>query len=135
MYIYPGIDQRQLREKLAELMAAAGHTRASIASAAGLVENDLHNIFAGAVDNEKLGKLADVLKMPIEALAPRLNLRDPDRRDRIPPEGRDVPQNDFWARRLRDGDVELGAPPQAAAEATAAAPRARARADEATAAV
>ncbi|WP_295541080.1 DUF2635 domain-containing protein [uncultured Pseudacidovorax sp.] len=32
---------------------------------------------------------------------------DPDLKDRLPPEGRDVPDNDYWQRRLRDGDVVL----------------------------
>ncbi len=36
---------------------------------------------------------------------------DPDRGDILPEEGRDVPETDYWTRRLRDGDVVLGEPP------------------------
>lgn len=34
-----------------------------------------------------------------------LVIPDPDRHDRLPVEGRDVPASDFWMRRMRDGDV------------------------------
>lgn len=33
------------------------------------------------------------------------NVYDPDRRDRIPPEGRDVPETGYWIRRLMEGGV------------------------------
>jgi hypothetical protein len=46
--------------------------------------------------------------------APGIKIRDPDLLDFIPDEGREVPNSDFWHRRLRDGDVILGTP--AAAE-------------------
>lgn len=42
--------------------------------------------------------------------APGIVIRDPELLDYIPPEGRDVPDTAFWQRRLRDGDVILGAP-------------------------
>lgn len=42
--------------------------------------------------------------------APGIVIRDPDLLDHIPPEGRDVPETAYWHRRLRDGDVILGAP-------------------------
>jgi hypothetical protein len=42
--------------------------------------------------------------------APGIKIRDPDLLDFIPDEGREVPNSDFWHRRLRDGDVILGAP-------------------------
>lgn len=32
-------------------------------------------------------------------------VRDPELRDLLPAEGRDVPRTDYWLRRLRDGDV------------------------------
>lgn len=32
-------------------------------------------------------------------------IRDPDRRDYVEPEGRQVPLNAYWFRRLQDGDV------------------------------
>ena len=41
--------------------------------------------------------------------APGIKIRDPDLLDFIPDEGREVPDSDFWQRRLRDGDVILGA--------------------------
>ncbi|WP_454825395.1 DUF2635 domain-containing protein [Paraburkholderia xenovorans] len=52
--------------------------------------------------------------------APGLKIRDPELKDLIPDEGRNVSADDlYWHRRLRDGDVVLvettGAP--AAAEA------------------
>lgn len=37
--------------------------------------------------------------------APGITIRDPDLLDFIPEEGREVPDSDFWQRRLRDGDV------------------------------
>lgn len=46
--------------------------------------------------------------------APGIKIRDPDLLDFIPDEGREVPNSDFWHRRLRDGDVILGAPAAAA---------------------
>lgn len=42
--------------------------------------------------------------------APGLVIRDADLKDLLPPEGRDVPDTDYWQRRLRDGDVVLAAP-------------------------
>lgn len=41
-------------------------------------------------------------------------IRDPDTRQPIPAEGREVPKNAFWVRRLRDGDVREAAPAPAA---------------------
>lgn len=41
-----------------------------------------------------------------------LQIVDPDRGDRIPAEGRNVPDaNPYWTRRLRDGDVTKGTAP------------------------
>lgn len=37
--------------------------------------------------------------------APGLTIRDPDLFDFLPAAGRDVPETDYWNRRLRDGDV------------------------------
>lgn len=39
--------------------------------------------------------------------APGLKIRDPDLKDFLPEDGRDVPETDYWHRRLRDKDVEL----------------------------
>mgnify|MGYP000028188221 CR=1 FL=1 len=36
---------------------------------------------------------------------PFLSIRDPDLRDFLPIEGREVPDSDYWQRRLRDKDV------------------------------
>ena len=36
-----------------------------------------------------------------------LRVYDPDRLDHLPDEGREVPDNEYWARRVRDGDVEV----------------------------
>lgn len=35
------------------------------------------------------------------------SIRDPDLLDLLPVNGRDVPESDYWHRRLRDKDVEL----------------------------
>jgi Protein of unknown function (DUF2635) len=56
--------------------------------------------------------------MPFVKPAAGLVIPDPDRHDVLPPEGRDVPETDFWLRRLRDGDVVLTT--EAPAEAPAA---------------
>jgi hypothetical protein len=34
-----------------------------------------------------------------------IDVRDPDLRDLLPKEGRDVPRSDYWLRRIADGDV------------------------------
>lgn len=34
-----------------------------------------------------------------------IKIRDPDLKDFLPEEGRDVPDSPFWHRRVRDGDV------------------------------
>ncbi|QNK65759.1 DUF2635 domain-containing protein [Variovorax sp. PAMC26660] len=48
--------------------------------------------------------------------APGMKCRDPDLKDLLPDEGRDVPDTDYWQRRLRDGDVVPAEPPAAASE-------------------
>ncbi len=46
--------------------------------------------------------------MRIYPAAPGLVVRDPVKRDAVPDDGREVPNNDlFWQRRLADGDVTL----------------------------
>ncbi|PRP68612.1 DUF2635 domain-containing protein [Chromobacterium amazonense] len=45
-----------------------------------------------------------------------LVIRDPDLLDLLPAAGREVPETDYWFRRLRDGDV-VSAAPEAAATA------------------
>jgi hypothetical protein len=45
--------------------------------------------------------------------APGLVIRDPVFLDLLPSEGRDVPESDYWQRRLLDGDVvKANAPPE-----------------------
>lgn len=34
-----------------------------------------------------------------------MRVHDPDAKDILPEDGRDVPDTEYWARRLRDGDV------------------------------
>lgn len=36
---------------------------------------------------------------------PLMTIRDPDLHDFLPEEGREVPDSDYWHRRLRDKDV------------------------------
>lgn len=44
---------------------------------------------------------------------PALTIRDPDLRDYLPEEGREVPDTHYWRRRLRDGDVVSVSAPKA----------------------
>jgi len=37
--------------------------------------------------------------------APGLKVRDPEQGDHLPADGRTVPDNSYWRRRLNDGDV------------------------------
>lgn len=39
-----------------------------------------------------------------------LKVRDPFKKDLLPPDGREVIQDTYWLNRLRDGDVTLGKP-------------------------
>lgn len=47
--------------------------------------------------------------------APGMSIRDADLKDLLPAEGRDVPDTDYWQRRLRDGDVVAAKEPVAPA--------------------
>lgn len=38
-------------------------------------------------------------------------IRDPDLKTLVPAEGREVPDTQFWQRRIRDGDVTVGKAP------------------------
>lgn len=42
-----------------------------------------------------------------------LVIRDPDLLDLLPEEGREVPETDYWHRRVHDKDVVLSSPPAA----------------------
>jgi hypothetical protein len=42
-----------------------------------------------------------------------LKIRDPDLMDLLPDEGREVPESDYWVRRVNDGDVTVEKPPAA----------------------
>ncbi len=44
--------------------------------------------------------------------APGMQIRDPDLKDLIPAEGREVPETMYWQCRLRDGDVVPAEPPR-----------------------
>ncbi len=50
--------------------------------------------------------------------APGLTIRDPDLFDFLPASGRDVPDTDYWIRRLRDGDVTTTPSTASSQEAT-----------------
>jgi hypothetical protein len=41
---------------------------------------------------------------------------DPERKDRLPVEGRDVPDTPYWRRRIAEGGVEFGSSPPDPAE-------------------
>jgi len=52
--------------------------------------------------------------------APGLVIRDPDLKDILPPEGREVPDTPYWQRLLHVfHDVELASPPAAKASKSA----------------
>jgi hypothetical protein len=51
--------------------------------------------------------------------APGLTIRDPDLLDLLPNEGREVPDTDYWHRRVRDKDVVLADPPKPIGKKTA----------------
>ncbi len=51
-------------------------------------------------------------------------LRDPRTRQRIPATGLDVPENNFWNRRVAMGDVTLDAPKDSAVQDHAPEPEA-----------
>lgn len=51
---------------------------------------------------------------PREVEGRALVVRDPDLKDLLPAEGRDVPDTPYWQRRLADGDVVLASAPAAA---------------------
>jgi hypothetical protein len=51
--------------------------------------------------------------------APGLTIRDPDLMDLLPGEGREVPDTDYWHRRLRDADVVPATPPKSVGKNTA----------------
>lgn len=42
-----------------------------------------------------------------------MSIRDPDLKDLLPAEGREVPDSDYWLRRVLDKDVVLGSAPVA----------------------
>lgn len=45
--------------------------------------------------------------------APGRTVPDPDRGDILPAEGREVPETQYWLRRLADGDIERDLPAKA----------------------
>lgn len=44
---------------------------------------------------------------------PDIIVRDPQTMQPVPPEGRTVPDESYWRRRIRDGDLKEGKPPRA----------------------
>ena len=62
---------------------------------------------------------------------PGLSIRDPDRGDRVPAEGRDVPESAYWRRRLAERSVVIVAAETAAPEMPSETASKRARGAEA----
>lgn len=54
--------------------------------------------------------------------APGRVVPDPERRDELPEDGREVPRNAYWVRRLKDGDVTETKSPKKAGAKTAGSP-------------
>lgn len=120
MYVKPAVNAARFRENLAAAMVARGHDAAQLSKRAGLdpgAVNDL--LVTGRASDAQVASLADYLDCDPAELAPLIDLRDPDRRDRLPPEGRDVPETTFWLRRIADGDVVVAPPPSATPQTTA----------------
>ncbi len=46
----------------------------------------------------------------VRPATPELKVRDPERGGHLPPAGREVPDTDYWRRRVADRDVVKGAP-------------------------
>lgn len=112
MFIKPSPDRVRFKENLAAGMAATGKPPSQIASDAGLTEAALQEIIiTGVATDEQIAALAPKLGTDPATLAPILDFRDPDRGDRLPAEGREVPDSEFWQRRLSDGDVVPAAAP------------------------
>lgn len=42
--------------------------------------------------------------------APGLKIRDPELKDFLPDEGREVAESPYWSRRIRDNDVTVSSP-------------------------
>lgn len=58
-----------------------------------------------------------MLVVPVPDIVPGLKtaIFDPDLRDHLPDEGRDVPDNGYWQRHIADGSVTVGDAPAAVA--------------------
>lgn len=112
MYVKPGVDRARFRENLAAAMV--GQDAKTIAHAAKISDEALQDARqAGIADDGVLVALAKALGLELRALAPFIDLRDPDRGDRLPLEGRDVPETDWWRRRISDGDaIKAEIPPE-----------------------
>jgi len=112
MYVVPHVDRLRMAENISAAMAAADLDAAGLAKAAKVPEQLVADVMRGVVHPEALAKLGAALKR--DDLAPLINLRDPDRRDMLPIEGRDVPETEWWLARIRDGDVRQAEPPKPA---------------------
>ena len=51
-----------------------------------------------------------------------LTIVDPDLKDRLPAEGREVPESGYWRRRIAEGSVIDGQPPKPASVSASVAP-------------
>lgn len=111
MFIKPAIDAARFSENLSAAMAAKGFNLAEAVAGTGLTEAVISDVVRhGRTDHANVDKLAGFLDQKPRDMAPLISLRDPERGDRLPPEGRDVPPTDFWARRLAEGDVYAAEP-------------------------
>ena len=120
MYVVPCIDRHRMVERIAERAAVKGFVSAAgtldheaLAKSTGLDETMVRDVASGLHHDEAIGKIAAALGAEPADIAPLINLRDPDRRDRLPPEGRDVPATEFWHRRIAEGGVMVVNPPVA----------------------
>lgn len=112
MFIKPAVNAARFRENLAAAIAARGQNAAQVAERAGIDPAAMRDLMAsGRASDGQVAALADYLDQEPRDLAPLIDLRDPDRRDRLPPDGRDVPETDFWLRRIAEGDVYRATPP------------------------
>lgn len=111
MFVRPSVDRLRFRENLTEAMALNGYDSGGLASSLSLPEAVVSEaIVTGEMSDADLSRVAEFFGIEQRELAPLINLKDPERRDRLPIDGRKVTPSAFWERRLAEGSVLLDEP-------------------------
>ncbi len=106
MFVKPAVNRARFSENLAHGMAARGYDYSHLAMAAKVPAEIIRSaMHGGAVTDDDMAALCTALHMERDDLAPIIDMRDPDRGDRLPVSGRDVPNTLFWRRAVAQGDV------------------------------